>query len=221
MRKRLLILLAAGFLLTGLVGVSQADLVTIGTAQFGGTGTEYNLIWDDDNNGNSVIWLDYRNEALHWSPQNDWAAGLDSSLNYNIDAAAYSVDWGGTSWRLPSAGTSPSHGHHPANSEMGHLFYTELGLSGTVSSADLNATNFDNLSIGWYWSAEAFDTASAWGFRMTDGLLSFLQKSSNGYGLSVRSGDVSVVPLPGAIYLLGSGLIGLAALRRRKQGNRR
>ena len=33
--------------------------------------------------------------------------------------------------------------------------------------------------------------------------------------------SVSVVPLPGGIYLLGSGLIGLASLRRRKQGNRR
>ncbi len=43
MRKKLLVLLAAVFLLTGLVGVSQADLVTIGTATY--DGLERNLIW--------------------------------------------------------------------------------------------------------------------------------------------------------------------------------
>ncbi|MCK4378317.1 MAG: hypothetical protein KAW01_03190 [Deltaproteobacteria bacterium] len=113
MRKRLLALLAVGFLLAGLVGVSQAALVTIGTAQFSGMGPEYNLIWDDDNNGNSVVWLDYRSGALNWSSQNNWAAGLDSSLTYDIDPASWSVDWGVNSWRLPSA---------LGGSEMSHLF---------------------------------------------------------------------------------------------------
>ena len=69
-----------------LLGVSisaHAVLVTVGTATYGGS--DYNLIWDDDNNGNSVIWLDYTNSDATWSEQMDWAAGLGSTLTYNFD----------------------------------------------------------------------------------------------------------------------------------------
>ena len=223
MRKRLLVLLAAGFLLAGLAGVSQAALVTIGTAQFGGSGTEYNLIWDDDNNGNSVVWLDYTNAYTNWSAQGTWAAGIDSSLIYDIDAA-YTVDWGGNAWRLPSAGVDPVSGSNQTTSEMGHLFYTELELDfGVTSPAELNAGAFDYLVDNYYWSGTGYagDSDRAWSFYMGSGLQhNDHPKSWNLYGLAVRSGHVSVVPVPAAFWLFGSGLTGLAALGWRRKGNR-
>ncbi len=61
MKKRFLLLLATGLFFLSMTGLVNAALTTIGTAQFNGVGDEYNLIWDNDNNGNSVIWLDYIN----------------------------------------------------------------------------------------------------------------------------------------------------------------
>jgi hypothetical protein len=66
--KRQLIGLGVAALMFGSVVSSNATLTTTGTATH--NGSNYNLIWDDDNNGNSVVWLDYTNDALTWSEQN-------------------------------------------------------------------------------------------------------------------------------------------------------
>jgi hypothetical protein len=39
-----------------------------------------------------------------------------------------------------------------------------------------------------------------------------------GNGLSLEGANVNVVPIPGAVWLLGTGLIGLLGLRRKKKG---
>ena len=59
-------------------------------------------------------------------------------------------------------------------------------------------------------------------FRIDSG---YQNSDSNPYsryfwGLAVRSGEVSMVPILGAVWLLGSGLAGLAGIARsRKKGN--
>ena len=78
MKKRFLSILVTGLFLLCVAGMANAALTTIGTATYGGS--DYNLIWDDDNNGNSVVWLDYTNARTNWSAQNAWAGELDSSL---------------------------------------------------------------------------------------------------------------------------------------------
>jgi len=160
MKKSLLTLLAAGLSITCIAGMANANLTTIGTAQFGGTGPSYNLIWDDDNNGNSVVWLDYVNSQDTWVSQNSWAAGID--VTYNIDPA-YTVNWDDDSWRLPSSvdginvygfdGTTPM-GFNITSSEIGHLFYEELGnlarydTAGNYQSGSglSNTGDFDNFA---------------------------------------------------------------------------
>ena len=223
MKKRFLAVLVTGLFILGIADMANAALTTIGTVTYGDT--ECNLIWDNDNNGNSLVWLDYSNTQNYWLLQNEWAAGIDSSLTYNIDSA-YTVTWDDAAWRLPSTGANPQFGYNQTTSEMGHLFYDELELSAfppLTTTEQLNATNFDQLIASWYWSnteyADSLDNR-AWGFSMTNGYQTTALKLSNGHGLAVRSGQVSAVPIPAAVWLLGTGLAGLAALGKRKNRNR-
>ena len=208
-----------------------ASLTVIGTATY--AGSNYKLIWDDNNNGNSVIWLDYTNTMATWSTQTAWAAGLHSLLTYHIDAP-YSVTWDGD-WRLPSTvdgehgwgvdGTTTV-GYNITTSEMGHLFYEEMGNLGYYDTSGnypqpgwglQNTGDFDNLISSHYWSDTRYadDSLNVWFFSMGSGEQLIYYESNNYYGLAVRGGQVSAVPIPGAVWLLGSGLLGIVGLKRK------
>jgi len=76
MKKSLVVLFLLMF-----SGSAYAALMTIGTATY--NDSDYNLIWDPDNNGNSVIWLDYSNSQTTWDNQVSWADDLNSNLTIN------------------------------------------------------------------------------------------------------------------------------------------
>ncbi len=233
--KKILLLCGMLFLLLA-TGPANATLITIGTATYGGS--DYNLIWDDDNNGNSVIWLDYTHSKANWANQVDWASGLDASLTYNIDSA-YSVTWDDAAWRLPTTvdgtyqygydGTTTA-GYNITTSEMGHLYYEELGnlgvfnTSGNVQSGYglTNTGDFDNLVASWYWSGTEYanNPVHAWNFFMDGGSQFTNFKNGDDYGLAVRSGQVSAVdpiPEPCTMLLLSMGLVSLAGYGRKKR----
>ncbi len=106
---------------------------------------------------------------------------------------------------------------------MGHLFYTELGNSenhdtSSGSSGLQNTGDFYHLDGTWpYWSGTEKTTGStAWSFNMRWGSQDVYNEGFIALGLALRSGNVSAVPIPGALWLLGSGLLGLLGIKRRQ-----
>lgn len=180
------------------------------------------LIYDPDFD---ITWYDFSNVFDTWDNQVTWAGAL-------------SVDFGGSifdDWRLPTAlnqdGSGPDGpGFNVTGSEMGHLFYTELGnkgyyaTDGTFPQPGWGLTNtgdFQNLVASVYWSGTEYsaDTGYAWYFIFNGGGQGTVSKTTSHYGLAVRSGDVAAVPEPATVALLGIGLAGMAiyGLRRRRQ----
>ena len=119
-------------------------------------------------------------------------------------------------------------------SEMAYLFFNTLGNLGTCDPALstsscvyqqggglTNTGPFSNVQSGAnaYWSAteHALAPLLAWDFYMNGGNQSFADKTDNYYAWAVHSGDVSAVPVPAAVWLFGSGLIGLVSLAKRKK----
>ena len=169
MRKIILSIAAVMILFLG-AGTAGASLTTIGTATMGGSA--YNLIYDDDAPMGPVVWLDLTGDSPwpKWENVNSWATNLNSQITaYQIDPH-YNVTWTG-SWRLPDThevdnGSTEGYdgtttlGYNILTSELGHLFYEELGNVGKYDTYGnlltdyglQNTAPFQNLRSGAYWS---------------------------------------------------------------------
>lgn len=187
--------------------------------------------YDDVNN---LTWLADANAngAMTWADANAWAAGLNVA--------------GVTGWRLPDTIDVNNDGitfpnvyqgvdagyNITTHSEMSNMFYNVLGNSAIFDTAGnpqvgglSNTGPFTNLQSGYYWSATEYviDPAYAWVFGMHNGNQGYLFKPATFYDLSnitawaVYSGDVSAVPVPAAVWLFSSGLLGLVGVARRKR----
>ena len=218
MKERYLVGLATGLMVFGLASGASASLTKVGTAWYDSNGDGnkegYNLIYDADSPLGPITWLDYSTGETGWVGQNDWASGLNVAgvLTYSLNSGL-TASWTG-GWRLPSAGMNPQAGYNQTTSEMGHLYYTEMGFSGGSghSSSTLNSGVFDNLHSDYFWSGTQYSSSQAWffGFNIGDQGVGLM---GNNHALAVRPGEVSTVPVPGAVWLLGSGLAGLASSR--------
>jgi hypothetical protein len=221
MKSKKLFLMAVIFLLVS--SNAYADLTTRGTGTMDGVSGSYKLIYDEDLD---ITWLDYTNEGANWSSQINWVTDLEVTFNGQV----YS------DWRLPdtdettiSSGNrydgSSARGYNVTSSEMGHLFFEELGnfarydTSGNSQSGYglQNTGDFENLVENYYWSTQYVHIeGDAWYFCMDIGYQAYSLKRYDNYGLAVMDGDVSAVPIPGAVWLLGTGLLGLVGMRKRK-----
>ncbi|MDD2760370.1 MAG: hypothetical protein PHH11_08750 [Methylomonas sp.] len=130
------------------------------------------------------------------------------------------INYGGShQWALPGAGANPQHGYNQTGGQFGQLFYDELG--GTAGNKIPNTANFANeQAFAFYWlgteaSYPPSSPSSAWGFATHVGFQYFGPKYDQVHAWAVSPGLVSAVPVPGAVWLFGTGLVGLLGLKRR------
>lgn len=165
---------------------------------------------------------------MNWYAANDWIAAMNAA-NY----------LGFSNWRLPTTvqpdiscipnGFSLFYVGGPGCyvGEMGHLHYDEFGGTYAISySLDdladpgdpIELAKFSNIQIVKYWTSTSLenDPDRAWNFSFAFGSQDALYKADAPlHVLAVRDGDVGVVPIPAALWLFGSGLLGLAAIGRK------
>lgn len=172
------------------------------------------------------------NGKAQWANQVAWAAGYSQT---------HSVYGTFDDWRLPTVtdtgtsgcdsaytGTDCGYNVDTSTSEMASLFYDTLGnlsfydTGGSSPQAGWGLTNtgpFTNLQSNSYWSGTEYEPYDweVWYFYFYNGNQTNGSKYNSYYALAVRDGDIiaSVVPVPAAVWLFGSALLGLGWMRRK------
>jgi hypothetical protein len=151
------------------------------------------------------------NSGATWDNQVAWAAGL------NID--------GVTGWRLASIDVNGDNVIVPCttdqaackDNEYGHLFNYGAGTVFGNGITPSTPNPFSNVQSGLYWSStESTLPDTAWGFFFNSSLQFQGDKDIDVFAWAVHPGNVSEVPIPAAVWLFGSGLLGLIGVARRK-----
>lgn len=232
---RTLVLVVLIVLVTlGSAGASTAPLTVVGTD---GNGNQ--LIYDSVLN---ITWYDSPAVGRSWWDAKAWIATLNAAKLGGFDnwrlPQALPVNGSYYNWYYTpngstdlgfNMGTPDSAYPGSKASELAHLFYVTLENKGQYdvygnpqSGGGLtNKGLFVNLEGYWYWtSTELGDSAVEFG--PARGLQWIEPKSSTNIFTLAVAGDVTPlppgpgpIPLPGAIWLLGPGIMGLAAVRRR------
>lgn len=230
-QKQLLAGISAGLISLGLAGSANAALIERlgGLAYYDDVA---DLTWLADANYAQTSGYD-ANGRMTWQAANDWAAQLTvggvggwrlaNTIDVGNDGATYTNIYQGVDYGY----------NITTQSELSNMFYNVLGntayndTSGTATGCTApnycltNTGPFSNLQSYVYWSATEYAsvTSTAWTFNMNNGYQFNRSKGSSFYGWAVQSGDVSAVPVPAAVWLFGSGLLGLIGVARRKSAN--
>jgi len=204
-----------------------------------GQGTWETTLEGRDLDGNAATYEAYYDTVLGIS----WLANTAESTMDWYDASAWAESlnvYGVTGWRLPEmansnascvwtyGGTTCGYNVDTSTSEFASLFYDTLGnladydTTGTLQSGS-GTSNTGPFSI--LGTEYVLVTDRAWVFDLgastSQGVLAKNNSYDPGlrgfYAWAVRDGDVSAVPVPTAVWLFGSGLVGLIGIARRKK----
>ena len=206
MRRIFLFLLVVGFSIP-----AQANLIN----NLDGTITQVKA------DGTRLMWMQDANYA--------YTSGFDPDGTLTNAAA---VNWasslafaGYSDWRLPvTYQNAAGSGGYNTTSEMGELYYNDLGNTG---GSFANAGPFFNIQPYWYWTGTVFVDPN---FVMVFSFLDIPNSPTNEAGWEdagdryaatwtwlVRDvTDTAPVPEPSALALLGLGVAGLGFIRRKR-----
>jgi len=239
-KQSLKVAISVGLISLGLAGSADAALVSRlgGQAYYDDVA---DLTWLADANAAQTSGYD-ADGLMTWQAANDWAAQLTvggvsgwrlaNTNPVNGTAFNYGLTDNGSTDRSRNVSRSGTAYAGSQGSELANLFYNVLGNvsdynssgifdNGCVDSCLTSTGPFSNVRSNDYWSATeyALNTSFTWFFDMHDGYQLARSKNNSLYGWAVQSGDVSAVPVPAAVWLFGSGLLGLVGVSRRKRAN--
>ena len=233
-----LFLLATGLALSLVTHAAQAALIDRSNGMI--YDDDLDITWLADANyfktqydaDNSILnTLTGQTVADSYGPHSTTTADFNTSDGrmtwWGAQAWAANLSYGGyDDWRLPTVTTSCLALNCTSGSELGHLFYSELGgsaASSIVTNHDADYALFSNIQNYSYWSGSEYapNLDYAWFFGTDYGRQVANGKGNQFYGWAVRSGDVAApasnntVPEPGTLALLGLSAFGLRRAHRR------
>lgn len=197
------------------------------------------ITWLADANFSSTAGFD-SDGRMTWAVANAWVDNLNigGAKNWRlpivspIDGSTFNTEFSNNA--TTDNGYADSDGWVDGSgspvSEMGHMYYVTLGNLGgcTPNDADpdscviqsggglSNTGPFSNIQDDDYWTDTELNLSDAWGFEFVGGgVQGHFDKDFTLYAWAVHPGD-AIVPVPAAIWLFGSGLIGLIGFAKMK-----
>lgn len=185
----------------------------------------------------NITWLANGNASdMNWTDANTWAANLNIN-GYTGWRLPMIIDTGLPGCDYAYSGTDCGYNVDTSTSEIVHMWYITLGnkayydTTGNPNQSGWGLTNTGpfthiiNVALLHpnYWTATEYapDTSRAWYFGVQLGNQEWDGKSAPHWVWAVHSGDVgaavATVPVPAAVWLFGSGLLGLIGVARRKK----